>query len=107
MALTAAKIRVVRISGKHVADYSEIFDGVPSKHDGKDAAMIADLAAKGKGADWSYVAETEFQAELRYYVRRLSNADKQRTALIGKLEAELSRYWPELSEVTDLGAPQH
>ncbi len=37
MALTAAKIRVVRISGKHVADYSEIFDGVPSKHDGKDA----------------------------------------------------------------------
>ncbi len=105
MALTAAKIRVVRISGKHVADYSEIFDGVPSKHDGKDAAMIADLAAKGKGADWSYVAETEFQAELRYYVRRLSNADKQRTALIGKLEAELSRYWPELSEVTDLGAP--
>ena len=30
---------------KTVSDYSEIFDGVPSQHDGKDAAMIAELVA--------------------------------------------------------------
>ena len=44
-ALHAAGFDVFRISGKLVADYEEIFDGVPSKHDGKDAAMIAELLA--------------------------------------------------------------
>ena len=36
-ALTKAGIDVHRVSGKGVSDYKEIFDGVPSQHDGKDA----------------------------------------------------------------------
>ena len=32
-ALHAAGFEVLRVSGKAVADYEEIFDGVPSKHD--------------------------------------------------------------------------
>ena len=42
-AMTEASLEVHRISGKSVSDYKEIFDGVPSQHDGKDAAMIAEL----------------------------------------------------------------
>ena len=48
-AMTQHSLNIHRLSGKGVADYKEIFDGVPSQHDGKDAAMIAELASFGKG----------------------------------------------------------
>ena len=47
-AMTAASLEVHRLSGKGVCDYKEIFDGVPSQHDGKDAAMIAELTTSKK-----------------------------------------------------------
>jgi transposase len=70
-ALTVAKIPVMRVAGKHVCDYQEIFDGVPSQHDGKDAAMIAELAAFGKGASWNYIPDPEPLAHVRYHVRSI------------------------------------
>ena len=45
LAMTSACLEVHRISGKASSDYKEIFDGVPSQHDGKDAAVIAALTA--------------------------------------------------------------
>ncbi len=61
-ALSKASISVQRVSGKAVSDYHEIFDGVPSQHDGKDAAMVAELVAHGKGtlfrASWRAVLAT-------------------------------------------------
>ena len=59
-----------RVSGKAVHDYAEIFDGVPSQHDGKDAAMVAELAAIGKSSPWPYEPLTEFDQELRDWWRR-------------------------------------
>ena len=53
-ALADAKIAVVRVSNKASHDYAEIFDGVPSQHDGKDAAVIAELAGLGKSQPWGY-----------------------------------------------------
>jgi transposase len=47
-ALSDAGLSVDRVSGKAAGDYAEIFDGVPSKHDGKDAAVVAELSAYGK-----------------------------------------------------------
>jgi len=44
-ALRDAQIAVQRISPKAAHDYAEVFDGVPSQHDGKDAAVVAELAA--------------------------------------------------------------
>src|SRR5262249_24497994 len=41
-------IEVERVNGKAAHDYAEVFDGVPSQHDGKDAAVVAELAALGK-----------------------------------------------------------
>lgn len=42
-ALSDAGIEVARVSGKAAHDYAEVFDGVPSQHDGKDAAVVASL----------------------------------------------------------------
>jgi transposase len=63
-ALSDAKIAVVRVSNKASRDYAEVFDGVPSQHDGKDAAVIADLAALGKARPWAYEAPSNWEQEL-------------------------------------------
>ena len=51
-ALTDAKLDVRRVRSQATSDYAEIFDGVPSQHDGKDAAMLAELGAIGKSVAW-------------------------------------------------------
>jgi transposase len=104
-ALTVAKIPVVRVAGKYVSDYKEIFDGVPSQHDGKDAAMIAELSAMGKGASWNYIPDPEALAHVRYHVRSADHAKNEFVRLIGKLEASVTRHWPELTREIELSTP--
>jgi transposase len=104
-ALTVAKIPVMRVAGKHVSDYTEIFDGVPSQHDGKDAAMIAELSAMGKGASWNYIPDPETLAHVRYHVRSIDHAKNEYVRLIGKLEASVARHWPELTREIELSTP--
>jgi hypothetical protein len=43
--LAEAGLTVHGVGGKAAHDYVEVFDGVPSQHDGKDAAVTAGLAA--------------------------------------------------------------
>ncbi len=38
-----------RVGGKAAHDDAEVFDGVPSQHDGKDAAVVAEMAASPTG----------------------------------------------------------
>src|SRR5712671_4590396 len=45
-----------RVGTKASHDYAEVFDGVPSQHDAKDAAVVAELVALGKGRDWPFTA---------------------------------------------------
>ena len=40
-ALDDAGLEALRVSPKAAHDYAEIFDGTPSQHDGKDAAVVA------------------------------------------------------------------
>jgi transposase len=95
-ALTAVKIPVLRVSGKSVSDYKEIFDGVPSQHDGKDAAMIAELCSLGKATDWPFTMASEFQAEVSLVVRRMDSFNGEFVQWQGRLEGVLARSWPEL-----------
>lgn len=67
-ALTDAELDIQRVSGKAASDYAEIFDGVPSKHDGKDAAIVAELTALGKSWPWPYRSKTECDAEMARWV---------------------------------------
>lgn len=95
--LTKASISVQRVSGKAVSDYCEIFDGVPSQHDGKDAAMIAELVAIGKGTLWPYSPLSEDQQFINHQVLRIDGFRNLHVQWIGRLEAQLARHWPELT----------
>lgn len=95
-ALTNASLEVHRVSGKGVSDYKEIFDGVPSQHDGKDAAMIAELTHFGKGKPWPWEPRSESEQQMRHQVARLNAHRTQANQWLGRLEGILSKHWPEL-----------
>jgi transposase len=103
-ALYDAGIPVQRISPKAAHDYAEIFDGVPSQHDGKDAAVVAELAALGKGRDWPYAPASEWEQELAYWVERMDYHGRIQVMGLGHLEALLARYWPEATRVLEVSS---
>jgi transposase len=103
-ALTDAKLDVHRVSGKAVHDYAEIFDGVPSQHDGKDAAIVAELVALGKSSPWPYEAPTEADQEIIYWMERLDVHQRIEMLWLGQLEALLARHWPEATRHLELNS---
>jgi len=103
-ALADQAIEVGRVSGKAAHDYAEIFDGVPSQHDGKDAAVIAELAATGKSKPWSYQPPDAAQQELRYWVEWMVAQRQMVTMWQGRLEGLLARHWPEATRVLKLSS---
>jgi transposase len=98
-ALHDTEIGVQRISPKAAHDYAEVFDGVPSQHDGKDAAIVAELAATGKGKEWPYEPINAWEQELTYWVERLEWFSRLQATGLGYLEALLGRHWPEATRV--------
>ena len=103
-ALGDKAIAVQRVGGKAAHDYAEVFDGVPSQHDGKDAAVIADLAALGKAKPWAYQAADSWQEELTYWVEEMVVQRQMFTLWQGRLEGLLGRHWPEASQVLKLSS---
>jgi len=87
-----------RVGAKAAHDYAEIFDGVPSQHDGKDAAVVAELAALGKSRPWPYEQPSEREQEMAYWVDWMDAQQRQYVMWLGRLEALLSRHWPEARE---------
>jgi transposase len=98
-ALADAGIVVERISPKAAHDYAEVFDGVPSQHDGKDAAVIAELAAQGKGRVWAYHERDGWGQELAYWVSELENQRRIGMLWLGQVEGLLGRHWPEATRL--------
>jgi hypothetical protein len=95
-------LAVLRVSPKAAHDYAAIFDGTPSQHDGKDAAVVAELAALGQAAAWPYQVRPGWEQELAYWVDWL---EAQRQVLVlwaGRLEGLLARHWPEATRVLRL-----
>jgi transposase len=103
-ALTDAGLTVQRVSGKAVHDYAEIFDGVPSQHDGKDAAIVAELAALGKFSPWPYEPPTETDQEIIFWVERLDAHQQIEMLWLGRLEALLARHWPAATRYLELNS---
>lgn len=103
-ALTDAGLAVHRVSGKAVHDYAEVFDGVPSQHDGKDAAIVAELAALGKSCPWPYAPSSEFDQEIGYWVERMDVQQRIAMLWLGRLEALLARHWPEATRSLELNS---
>jgi transposase len=101
-ALQQAGLTVQRVSPKAASDYAEVFDGVPSQHDGKDAGVIAELAAQGRSWPWPLAVPSEAEQELAYQVEWLDGQRRQVLLWYGRLEALLSRHWPEATRLLKL-----
>jgi transposase len=103
-ALADSKIPLRRVGNKASHDYAEVFDGVPSQHDGKDAAVIAELAALGKSMAWDYLPADDWEQELAYWVERMVAYRQTVTIWQGRLEGLLARHWPEATSVLKLSS---
>jgi transposase len=113
--LDDAGLPVQRVSGKAVKDDSEGFDGVPSSHDGKDAAIIGTLCVNGRSKLWPWHGAANEQSPkdesaetdqaIRYWVRQLDTAQRIKQMWCGKLEGMLARHWPEAGTLTNQSGP--
>jgi transposase len=103
-ALADQGIKVQRVGGKAAHDYAEVFDGVPSQHDGKDAAVVAELAALGKAQSWEYPPADPWEQELTYWVEWMVAHRQMLTIWQGRLEGLLTRHWPEATQVLKLSS---
>ncbi len=103
-AATDAQLDTRLVSGKATHDYAEIFDGVPSAHDGKDAAMIAELACFGKSSPWPYQAKSPGDSVIDSLVGWMEIQQDILRTWQGRLEATLARHWPESTEILPLSS---
>ena len=97
--LTNRGFELFLVSGKSVSDYREIFDGVPSQHDGKDAAMISELLRIKKWKAWCYKERPEASEAIRHKVQLSEIYTKEKTGWVNRIESLLSRHWPELASL--------
>ena len=101
--LRRMELPVHRVSPVASARHAETFDGVPSQHDGKDAAVIADLASQGRSWLWPQNPASPLEAELAYLVDKCDLARRQKLVHLGRLEGLLARHWPEATRHLPLG----
>jgi len=93
-------VPVYRVSGKRTHDAQEVYDGVPSLHDAKSAAILAKLHVDGVSTPWPPVAEEK--RELRGAVELMDLYQERYLQLVHRLESWLARHWPELPEMLEL-----
>jgi transposase len=78
---------------KYSHDYAEVFDGVPSMHDPKAAAVLAKLHAIRPARAWS--PESTARRDLRAWVDQRAPIARTLAIYHGHIEAMLTRHWPE------------
>ncbi len=91
--LRQAGIVVYRVSPKRVHDAAEVYDGVPSLHDAKAADLIGRLHLEGISQEWPVPSEARRTVLAVLTQLRVSKARQQGAG--SRLEAQLSRHWPE------------
>lgn len=98
--LESAAFDVHRVSPKRTHDAAEVYDGVPSLHDAKAAAIVAKLHLDGASSPWPMrpEAERDLVAQLRVVELHHKQARKGRN----RIEALTARHWPELTHILDL-----
>jgi transposase len=94
--LESAGFAVYRVNPKHTNDAKEIYDGVPSLHDAKSAAIIAKLHRDGRSQLWPIKDERE--RTLTASLRVLEIHSKQFQQNRNRLANLLAKHWPELPQ---------
>jgi transposase len=98
--LQQRQIPVFLASSHFVRNMGLVYDGVPSKHDAKDAAVIARLHCQGSTKLWPVLDETRRTLRALVDEREIYSTPMRRTA--NQLEAVLSRHFPELLGILDI-----
>ncbi len=98
----AQGLAVYRINTKHSHDYQEIYDGVPSGHDAKAAAIVAKLHLERGTSSRPWPVPTVQRRELRMQVAALDWIKQDEQRALSRLESRLARHWPELLRVLPL-----
>jgi hypothetical protein len=89
-----------QVSAKRVHDGCEVYDGVPSLHDAKAAQVIARLDWEGASRVW--IEASEQPRELNAIGRLYRLYQKQYQQQQNRLEAALTRHWPEVCHYLEL-----
>jgi transposase len=90
------------VSPKRVHDAAEVYDGVPSLHDAKAAYLIGRLHLEGASRPWREIPE--HRREQQALVAELDLYQGEHRRNLNRLEALLSRHWPELDRVAELNS---
>lgn len=101
-AMQKAGLQVFRVNPKRSHDAAEVYDGVPSLHDAKSAAIVAKLQLDGLSEAWPMTSEHE--RGLAAALKVLAIFEGQFRDNRNRLEALLARHWPELPRELDLGS---
>lgn len=91
---------VFRVNNKHVHDAAELFDRSPSKHDAKDACVIAWLHTHRRSTRWHEL--TQERRGIRALVAQRELFDEPLRRLLAQMEPLLARHFPELEKFFDL-----
>ena len=100
--LWEAGISVYRVSAKRSHDAAEVYDGVPSWHDAKSAAIIAKLHKDGASDPWPF--RPEHERDLRAVVTSMDLLDQQFHQNVNRLEGHMAQYWPEVDAFLELSS---
>lgn len=87
-------------SAKRVHDAKEVYDGVPSLHDAKAATIIARHYWEGLTQPWRELNKEERRLNALTREYKMHQSQYQRN--LNRLEACLSRHWPEVSAFVNL-----
>ena len=98
--LAGPGLAVYRTSPKRVHDAAEVYDGVPSLHDGKSAYLIARLHLDGGSRVWKDPCEPRRNRQA--LIAELDLFQDQHQRNLNRLEALLSRHWPEVPRIVEL-----
>jgi len=98
--LSGLGVAIYRVSPKRVHDAAEVYDGVPSLHDAKSAYIIARLHLDGGSSLWEEIPEQ--RRERQALIGELDLYQDQQQRNRNRLEALLSRHWPEATRVMEL-----
>ena len=91
---------VYQINAKRVYDAREIYDGVPSMHDAKSAMVITRLHREQLTQPWVELTDEARQLDALRREYDLHQSQYQRNQ--NRLEAYLSRHWPEVDDLLAL-----
>lgn len=98
--LQQSGIDVYRVGAKRTHDAAEVYDGVPSSHDAKSATIICRLHLDGGSRLWD--AAGDYRLDLKAAADIMDLHDEQYHCNLNRLEAMLSRHWPEATEILGL-----